>query len=130
MTAQLVGCGGEKSNNAGSATTTDPSADRNLDYEAIAQDLCDCMQPMMEIQNQIMALSDAGKTDEIRVLLDSGKLQEATDKGDECVSGMEVKYGALREDEEKRANAAFRKACPEIAKMLSEGGNNDAQKEQ
>ena len=103
-------CGGD---------TTNQEATDNTNYDEMAQELCKCMTPLMEIQKKIMVLSEEGKVDEIKDLLDEVEALSAA--GDQCVQDLEEKYGEVGEDKETKANEAFKKACPEIAQMLEAG---------
>ena len=92
--------------------------EQSVDYDAMAQDLCKCMTPLMDIQQKISALSAEGKTDEIQLLL--GNVEKLSEEGDECVAKLEAKYGVVENENEAKANAAFQKACPAVAGMLND----------
>lgn len=86
----------------------------DVEYEAMAEELCTCMKPLVDLQNKVNALSE----EEIRAMVD--EIQKISDAGDKCVEAIDVKYGKVvgREAEEK-AKEAFIKACPYIAGMTS-----------
>ena len=84
----------------------------------MGSDLCECMRPLMEIQQEIESLATEGKNDEISLLLT--RVDELSKNGDECIAGLEKKYGTLDVENEKKANEAFKNACPDIAAMLEE----------
>lgn len=93
------------------------STQKSMDYKGMAQDLCQCMSPLMEMQQKIAKLSAEGKTDEIQELLTT--VEKLSEDGDKCVAELEEKYGVIEDENEQKANAAFQKACPEIAQMLN-----------
>ena len=72
----------------------------------------------MEIQQKIAALSAEGKKEEIQALLET--VEKMSDEGDKCMTELETKYGVIENENEEKANAAFQKACPEIAGMLND----------
>lgn len=99
-------------------SSKDKTAQKRIDYDAMAQELCICMTPLMDIQQKITALSAEGKTDEIQDLLSN--IEKISENGDECVAMLEAKYGVVENENEAKANAAFQKACPKIASMLED----------
>lgn len=103
----------DKSSDNKSATTQ-----KSIDYDSMAQGLCKCMTPLMDIQQKIAQLSAEGKTDEIQELLSS--VEKMSEDGDKCVEKLEAKYGIIETENEQKANAAFQKACPKVAQMLNE----------
>lgn len=101
------------------ANTDDKNSDTagaELDYDGMAQALCACMTPLMEVQEKVLELSAEGKTDEIQELLSD--IEKLSEEGDKCVAKLEAKYGVVEGENEQKANAAFQKACPRIANML------------
>jgi hypothetical protein len=86
-------------------------------FEKMAEELCTCMKPLADLQKEVEALAKEGKTDEIPLLF--SKMEKMSAQGDECVQNLEEKYGVVTGPEEEEANAAFKKACPEIAAMLA-----------
>ena len=116
----LVGC-----DNAEPETTTESVSTGDIilvkDYEAMAKDLCACMTPMMDLQNKIVEYSAAGDTTAIQNLLN--QVEEISVEGDKCVERLEKKHGVVTEENEPKASMAFRKACPEIAALISAGQN-------
>jgi len=106
----FIGCGSESG--------AENSANKAPNYDEMAQELCKCMTPLMDVQKKIEALSAEGKTEEIQAMLI--EVEALTKAGDQCVGALEAKYGEVKEQEEEKASAAFQKACPEIAAMLDE----------
>lgn len=88
-------------------------------YEAFAEDLCVCMQPMADFQNEIMKLIEEGREDEIMMLLEKG--QQIDQDGQTCIAALEKKHGVIEgEEEEAKAMEALRKVCPDIVKLMEE----------
>jgi hypothetical protein len=88
-------------------------------YEAFAEDLCVCMKPMAEFQNEIMALIEDGKEDEIMMLLEKG--QQLDQDGQACIAALEAKHGVIEgEEAEGKAMEALRKVCPDVVKLMEE----------
>lgn len=88
------------------------------DFDAMAQDLCKCMMPLMEIQEKIRELSVAGETGKIQELLSD--VEKMSAESETCVGKLDEKYGEVQNEDEAKANAAFQKACPKVAAMLND----------
>ena len=89
------------------------------DYDQMAKDLCTCMRPLADINNQIKDLVAAGKTEEVTALF--AKVETIAKEGEECASSLELKYGVVEGESERKTSAALKKYCADIAAMLEQG---------
>ena len=114
----FASCGSSENENGAdgdSATTTTGTAD--MDYDAMAVELCECMTPMVDFQNKLMAMLAEGKEDEIMAM--QNKAMEMQKDGEACVQALEAKYGVVEgEEAENKAMKALEKACPEFVAMM------------
>jgi hypothetical protein len=88
-------------------------------YEIFAEDLCKCMKPMADFQNQITDMLAAGGEDSLMT-----KLQEAQKiemDGQTCIAGLEAKHGKIEgEEAEGKAMEALRKVCPDVVALMEQ----------
>ena len=89
------------------------------DYDQMAKDLCACMRPLADVNNQIKDLVAAGKTEEVTALF--AKVETIAKEGEECASSLELKYGVVEGESEKKTSVALKKHCADIAVMLEQG---------
>jgi len=88
------------------------------DYDQMAKDLCGCMRPLADVNEQIKALVAAGKTTEVSALF--AQVEAIAKEGETCANALELKYGVVEGDAEAKASAALKKHCPTIAAMLEQ----------
>ncbi len=89
------------------------------DYDEMAKELCDCMNPLVEMNEEIQALTKAGDTDAVGAMF--AELESKFAEGEKCATGLETKYGSMNTpEEEAKAKAAIRKACPKVADMMDQ----------
>jgi len=88
------------------------------DYDQMAKDLCACMRPLADVNEQIKSLVAAGKTQEVAALF--AKVEEVAKEGEACASALELKYGVVEGESEKKTSAALKKHCHDIATMLEQ----------
>ena len=100
------------------ALTACKNGDQKRDYDQMAKDLCACMRPLADVNNQIKDLVAAGKTQEVTALFD--KVETIAKEGEECASALELKYGVVEGESEKKTSAALKKHCADIAAMLEQ----------
>ena len=101
----------------GSANSDEDSLPALTDaqYEAMATELCDCMKPLVDLQNKVNSLTP----DEIRAMTD--EIKEVSEESEKCVENLEATYGKIQgRKAEDKADEAFKKACPYIAGMVSD----------
>ena len=89
------------------------------DYDAMAKELCDCMNPLVEMNETIQKLTQAGDTDAVGDMF--SKMEAKFTEGEQCALGLQKKYGDMNTPEqEAKAKAAIRKACPKVADMMDQ----------
>lgn len=88
-------------------------------YDAMAKDLCSCMKPMMELQNEMMKVLGSGNQEGMSELMQ--KAQQVNQEGEACVAELEKKHGTINgQEEEALAMEALRKACPDIVAAMEQ----------
>ena len=86
-------------------------------YDALAEDLCNCLRPMFELQDELMQKMTEGKEEEIMAMTERAMQVQAD--GEACVAELEKKHGVIEgEEKEAKATEALRKACPDIVAMM------------
>lgn len=88
------------------------------DYDQMAKDLCSCMRPLADINEQIKNLVAEGKTAEVATLFT--KVEEIAKEGETCATSLEEKYGVVEGESETKTSAALKKHCPDIAALLEQ----------
>ncbi len=88
------------------------------DYDQMAKDLCSCMRPLADVNDQIKKLVAAGKTTEVSTLF--AEVEKIAQEGEACAISLETKYGVVEGAAETKASAALKKHCPDIAAMLEQ----------
>jgi|GEM_PF-1352685 len=95
------------------------------DINTIAQEMCGCTSPMVELTEKVKELSESG--DAAGAAEFYSKIQAAAKEGEACSQRLQEKYGDLIQGGEHEAaiQAAMRKACPSVSKMMDEALNNN-----
>jgi len=89
------------------------------DYDAMAKELCDCMSPLVEMNETIQKLTQAGDTEAVGEMF--SELEAKFAEGEECTLNLEKKYGEMNTpEEEAKGKAALRKVCPKVADMMDQ----------
>lgn len=92
------------------------------DYNAMAKELCNCMTPLVEMNDDIQELTAAGDTEAVGQMFQ--KLEAKFAEGERCAVNLENKYGKMNEPEqEAKAQAALEKHCPRVAEMMNQARN-------
>ena len=89
----------------------------SFDYDAMAVEMCNCLQPMADISVQIEAASNSSDTLLFRRVLE--KIELVAAKSDSCANQLYEKYGDIAPENEAKAQEALMKACPEIMNKMS-----------
>lgn len=114
----LIGCGGSEPKSAeGDVEASTTSAAGEIDYDAMAVELCECMTPMMDLQSKLMNLLATGDEEGIQSM--EAEAMKVQQDGEACVQAMEEKFGVIEGAEaEEKATEALRKACPDFMAMM------------
>jgi len=89
------------------------------DYNAMAKELCDCMNPLVEMNEEIQELTKAGDTEAVGEMF--AKLEAKFKEGEACALKLENKYGDMNTPEQDaKAKTAIRKTCPKVADMMDQ----------
>jgi len=92
------------------------------DYNAMAKELCDCMNPLVKMNEKIQELTQAGDTEAVGEMF--SELEAKFAEGEQCALDLEKKYGDMNTPEaEAKAKAAIRKTCPKVADMMDQSEN-------
>jgi len=94
------------------------SAGDKQDYDQMGKDLCGCMRPLADINEEIKNLVAEGKTTEVANLF--SKVEQIATEGEDCAKSLELKYGTVEGESETKTSAALKKHCPDIAAMLEQ----------
>lgn len=90
--------------------------EKAFDFPAIANDLCKCMQPLADLNDDILDATQ--KNDSITTQKLILKIENIASKSEACAQKLDLKYGIIPPEQEPKAEAAFKKACPDIAKIM------------
>lgn len=91
---------------------------RKIDLDAVANDLCKCMQPLADINDEILVATQNRDSVAMEKLI--LEIEAVAAKSEQCAQKLDSKYGVIPTEEEPKAEAAFRKACPEIAQIMEQ----------
>lgn len=100
-----------------SACKSEP-AKKQKDFDAIAKELCDCMQPLAEWNAKVKEISATQDEEAVKKMFD--ELGGISEKSYACADKLEQKYGEITADEEEQAEEALQKACPQIAEFMNQ----------
>jgi hypothetical protein len=87
-------------------------------YEQIAEEACNCMQPLSGLYSELKAAIDNNDLDALDGLAD--EIEEANDAVDSCAEGVEEKYGELEGSKGEAVRLAMKSKCPEIIQIMNE----------
>jgi len=91
------------------------------EYDAMAKDLCKCMQPLADMNTKVKILMRQNKMQEVQVLF--SQLEKMAEEGEICTEDLEMKYGVIEGEREEKANKAMKNHCPDIAQMIADSKN-------
>ena len=86
--------------------------------EAMAEGLCECMQPMAESMAVIKELSARGETADLEAAMN--QLDNVAGEVDACMTELERQYGEALTNEETAIKTAMAQQCPEVAAAMEE----------
>jgi len=84
----------------------------------MANDLCACMQPLADINDKIVTATQTDDTTTMKLLI--LEIEKVSEKSEACAQKLDKKYGIVPTEDEPKAEAAFKKACPLIAEIMSQ----------
>ena len=105
-------------NTSGGGSSEDVTA-KEVDYEAMADELCNCMRPMVKLYDELLDAKEEEDQESLKILLN--RMESVSADSEACATKLEEKYGDFIGEGEVRAKAALEKACPRIAKMVASG---------
>lgn len=91
---------------------------KDPDYSPMANDLCICMQPLADINDKIVKATQSNDTTMMKLLI--VEIEKVSKKSEACAQKLDIKYGIVPTEDEPKAEAAFKKACPLIAEIISQ----------
>lgn len=89
--------------------------------EQIAEELCDCLRPIVEVYEATQNISEEDRTEDIQIAMD--KMEKAAAESDACADRINEKYGDL-ENQQEEIEAAMQRVCPNVAKVMEEIDGN------
>mgnify|MGYP006969408939 CR=1 FL=1 len=84
-------------------------------YAKMAQETCDCLQPMSDLFQKVQQMSEQGLTDELGSLM--GELETTAENAEACTDKLSEKYG--EPEDEAKAMEAMNKICPAVVEMMN-----------
>ncbi|GEM_PF-4679191 len=104
-------------NEAEGNDTTGKGAMSDADYQNMAQELCDCLQPVLQLTKDLQQKEQEGDEAGMAALLEN--LESIMNTSSSCVDGVDQKYHVTTEEQQRKATEAMEKSCPEIMAMLN-----------
>ncbi len=89
----------------------------DADFEAMANELCDCLQPVLQLTRDLQQKQSEGDEAGMAALLDN--LENIMKTSEACVDGVDQKYRVTTEEEQRKATMAMQQSCPDIMAMLN-----------
>ena len=91
-------------------------------YDAMAEELCTCMEPLLQINDRIQTLVAAEDTEGLgTIYLQFEKELETVEM---CALKVEQKYGEMNDQEEEaQAQAALKRKCPKVSELINQEGD-------
>ena len=93
------------------------------DYDTIANDFCNCMQPLVDINTKIKGLLAEKKQEEVEALF--GQVQALSKKSEPCVKKLESSLATLSPAQQNKAGETMKDVCPDVAKMVTAAKNRE-----
>jgi len=93
------------------------SCKNSFDYDAMAVEMCQCLEPMSEVSEQIELASEGSDTLLLRQLIQ--KIEVVAAQSDTCANKLFLKYGDISPENEEKAQKALYNACPNIMNKMN-----------
>jgi len=87
------------------------------DNEQIAEELCACLRPIVDVYEETKNLSEEDSTADIQEAME--KMERAAAESDACADRLNEKYGDLA-DRQEEVEASMQKVCPDIVNAMNE----------
>lgn len=120
----LVGCSNEPTKDTASVNKTETveaeastEGASDVDFEAVAKDVCNCMGPVVVVMDQIKLLSQQGKLDELKKMGETS--QPILNSAEACFKKIESKYGKIENIKDAAFSIALVDNCPDVANLVS-----------
>jgi len=84
---------------------------------SIADDICKCYQPLVELNTEIQSKLKSNEEDEAEDLIT--KVSSMNEDGKKCTLAMVNKYGANTQINVDQVSAAMKEQCPKILGIVS-----------
>lgn len=88
--------------------------------EIVAQEICDCLKPMVEMYEKMEA--EANNADSDALIQTMEDLERLAAESQECSDRLMKKYEDL-EQRQDRVEAIMQKTCPNVVRILTEFGD-------
>ncbi len=88
-----------------------------FDYDAMAIEMCQCLEPMSEVSEQIELATERTDTLLMRQLIQ--RIEIVAAESDSCANKLFEKYGDISAENEEKAQNALVKACPNIMNKMN-----------
>ncbi len=89
----------------------------DADFEAMADELCACLQPVLQLTRDLQQKQSEGDEAGMAALLDN--LENIMKTSEACVDGVDQRYSVTNEAEQRKATEAMERACPDVMAMLN-----------
>ena len=93
------------------------SCKNSFDYDAMAVEMCQCLEPMSEVSEQIELASE--RTDTLLMQQLIQKIEIVAAQSDSCANKLFEKYGDISPENEEKAQKALNNACPNIMNKMN-----------
>ncbi len=115
----MVACGGQSPEATHAEAVEDAPGKADMsdaDYDSMADELCACLQPVLELTEALQQKQSEGDEAGMVALLDN--LEQIMKTSEACVDNVDQKYHLTTEEAQQKATEALEKACPDIMAML------------
>ena len=90
-----------------------------IDYDQMARELCACMQPMIDKNQEVMRVVREGQPADAERLMK--EIETTGDAAEACATGVEARYARIDSLDDVRMTAAFEQHCPQMREMINGG---------
>jgi len=88
------------------------------DYDQIAEEACECMQPLSGLYAELKEAIDNNDTEALDDLAE--EIEQTNEEVDQCAEEVEEKYGKLEGTRGEAVKLAMKNKCPEIIQIMNE----------